>query len=177
MLEDEAQDSSRLQQDLLELLTGPNGNWVRVGDSNQAVYNTFTTADPRLLNEFLQRDGVAAVEMYESGRSGRPIQVLANHLVDWAVSRTDMRGAATAFRHQVISPTPADDPQPNPPEADCSIAFFAKALLQGFLLGCQFGYLVYGPSLFNRNIDQGLRVMFHHLLEFRKGFSFPQHDG
>lgn len=128
VLEDEAQDSSRLQQDLLELLTGPGGNWVRVGDSNQAVYNTFTTADPRLLNEYLERDDVEAVEMAESGRSGRPIQTLANHLVDWALTGAPIQAAARAFRHQVIDPTPPDDPQANPPDEECQVTFFAKAL-------------------------------------------------
>ncbi|HRF96169.1 MAG TPA: UvrD-helicase domain-containing protein, partial [Aggregatilineales bacterium] len=36
ILEDEAQDSSELQQSILELLVGKKGNWVRVGDPNQA---------------------------------------------------------------------------------------------------------------------------------------------
>lgn len=34
ILEDEAQDSSRLQEEILRLLSGPEGNWVRVGDPN-----------------------------------------------------------------------------------------------------------------------------------------------
>ncbi len=49
VLEDEAQDSSRLQEEILRLLSGPGGNWVRVGDPNQAIYETFTTANPRYL--------------------------------------------------------------------------------------------------------------------------------
>lgn len=128
VLEDEAQDSSRLQQELLELLAGPRGNWVRVGDSNQAVYNTFTTADPRLLNDFLVRHDVRAVDMAESGRSGPPIQSLANHLVDWALTQSTVQGATSAFRHQVICPTPVDDPQANPPEEECHVAFFGNSL-------------------------------------------------
>ena len=48
ILEDEAQDSSRLQEEILKLLAGVDGNWVRVGDPNQAIYETFTTANPRL---------------------------------------------------------------------------------------------------------------------------------
>ncbi|MCB0226822.1 MAG: UvrD-helicase domain-containing protein, partial [Anaerolineae bacterium] len=46
ILEDEAQDSSLLQEQILDSLTGPAGTWVRVGDPNQAIYETFTTADP-----------------------------------------------------------------------------------------------------------------------------------
>ena len=49
ILEDEAQDSSLSQQRILGLLAGENGNWVRVGDPNQAIFETFTTADPELL--------------------------------------------------------------------------------------------------------------------------------
>ncbi|MBP6297953.1 MAG: UvrD-helicase domain-containing protein, partial [Anaerolineae bacterium] len=43
VLEDEAQDSSDLQERLLRLITAEHGNWVRVGDPNQAIYETFTT--------------------------------------------------------------------------------------------------------------------------------------
>ncbi|MHB1482976.1 MAG: UvrD-helicase domain-containing protein, partial [Bellilinea sp.] len=46
ILEDEAQDSSLLQEEILSLLAGDGGNWVRVGDPNQAIYETFTTASP-----------------------------------------------------------------------------------------------------------------------------------
>src|SRR5260221_7246063 len=54
ILEDEAQDSSLSQQRILSLLSSGRGdpaptdagNWVRVGDPNQAIFETFTTADP-----------------------------------------------------------------------------------------------------------------------------------
>ena len=52
ILEDEAQDSSLIQEKLLRLLCGENGNWVRVGDPNQAIFETFTTADPKLIKGF-----------------------------------------------------------------------------------------------------------------------------
>src|SRR5690606_15561098 len=42
VLEDEAQDSVPLQEKLVSQLTGNNGNWVRVGDPNQAITSTFT---------------------------------------------------------------------------------------------------------------------------------------
>ena len=48
ILEDEAQDSSRLQEEILRTLAGEGGNWVRVGDPNQAIYETFTTANPKI---------------------------------------------------------------------------------------------------------------------------------
>jgi DNA helicase-2/ATP-dependent DNA helicase PcrA len=128
ILEDEAQDSSELQQDLLALLAGPNGRWVRVGDPNQAVYYTFTTADPRLLREFLARTEVQTVEMSESGRSAGPIVALANYLVDWTVDEHPLKAVRSAFRRQHIQLTAAGDPQPNPSEEGCRIHFHALKL-------------------------------------------------
>ncbi|MBC7260815.1 MAG: ATP-dependent helicase, partial [Chloroflexi bacterium] len=123
ILEDEAQDSSELQQDLLALLAGPNGRWVRVGDPNQAVYYTFTTANPRLLREFLERPEVQTVEMLESGRSARPIIDLANYLLDWTVKEHPLEEARFAFRLQHILPTVEGDAQPNPRDEECRIYF------------------------------------------------------
>jgi DNA helicase-2/ATP-dependent DNA helicase PcrA len=114
VLEDEAQDSSALQQELLEMLAGPGGNWVRVGDPNQAVYQTFTTANPELLRRFLERPDVAAVEMDQSGRSARGIIALANALVDWTLAGHPLAEARGSFRRQHIRPTGAGDAQPNP---------------------------------------------------------------
>jgi DNA helicase-2/ATP-dependent DNA helicase PcrA len=128
ILEDEAQDSSELQQDLLALLAGPNGRWVRVGDANQAVYYTFTTANPRLLREFLERPEVQKVEMSESGRSARPIVELANHLVDWTVAEHPLQAAQSAFLPQHIQLTAPGDVQPNPPEEGCRIHFHSRKL-------------------------------------------------
>src|SRR5574341_129774 len=56
ILEDEAQDSSKLQNEMLRLLSGER-NWVRVGDPHQSLYTTFTTANSNLLIRFLdERD-------------------------------------------------------------------------------------------------------------------------
>ena len=78
ILEDEAQDSSRLQEEILRLLSGPKGNWVRVGDPNQAIYETFTTANPQYLRNFLRDPQVRALTLPNSGRSARRILDLAD---------------------------------------------------------------------------------------------------
>jgi len=127
ILEDEAQDSSALQQDLLEMLAGPGGNWVRVGDPNQAVYQTFTTANPALLRGFLERPEVTPVELDQSGRSALGIIELANALVDWTVDAHPLPAARAAFRRQHIHPTAPDDPQPNPADR-CEIFVFDSPL-------------------------------------------------
>ncbi|MFN7623080.1 MAG: ATP-dependent helicase [Acidobacteriota bacterium] len=84
ILEDEAQDSSKLQEEILRTLAGEAGNWVRVGDPNQAIYETFTTASPEFLRHFLTEPEVAAQELPESGRSAPSIIALANRLITWS---------------------------------------------------------------------------------------------
>lgn len=117
ILEDEAQDSSKLQEDILRKLAGPRGNWVRVGDPNQAIYETFTTANPRYLRQFLEEEGVMARELPNSGRSTRSIIALANALIDWSLQHPnpDLRERQPlSLPH--IQPTPPGDPQGNPPD-------------------------------------------------------------
>jgi DNA helicase-2/ATP-dependent DNA helicase PcrA len=114
ILEDEAQDSSELQEQILRLLAGPSGNWVRVGDPNQAIYDTFTNANPHFLTNYLTEEGVVTATLNESGRSQPAIIELANTLVDWAADSHPTRDAREAFRRQHIEPTGPGDPQPNP---------------------------------------------------------------
>ena len=86
ILEDEAQDSSKLQEDILRMLVGENGNWVRVGDPNQAIYETFTTANPKYLRDFIVEEGVTRRELPQSGRSAPSIIQLANSLISWSLA-------------------------------------------------------------------------------------------
>ncbi|MGD8627251.1 MAG: ATP-dependent helicase, partial [Anaerolineae bacterium] len=115
ILEDEAQDSSHLQQEILQRLAGEGGNWVRVGDPNQAIYETFTTASPDLFLAFLEREGVVRRELPESGRSQPAILALANRLIDWVQAEHPRSEVRTALALPHIEPTPPGDPQPNPP--------------------------------------------------------------
>jgi DNA helicase-2/ATP-dependent DNA helicase PcrA len=116
ILEDEAQDSSEVQEELLRLLVGASGNWVRVGDPNQAIYETFTTANPRFLLDFLKTPGVQARHLPNSGRSTPSIILLANHLIDWSRTRHPVEDVREALTPPHILPTPPGDPQPNPPD-------------------------------------------------------------
>ncbi len=124
ILEDEAQDSSQLQEEILRLLTGEGGNWVRVGDPNQAIFETFTTANPRYLREFIASEADFHQSLPESGRSQPSIISLANHLVDWVMNDhpvPEVRDALSAPPY--ITPAPPGDPQPNPPENPKAISF------------------------------------------------------
>ena len=126
ILEDEAQDSSRLQQEILTFLVGPNGNWVRVGDPNQAIYETFTTADPRFLRDFLEEEDVEACELPNSGRSTRSIITLANYLIDWTQAEHPVETVRNALALPHIEPAPPGDPQPNPPDDPSQVRVIAQ---------------------------------------------------
>ena len=115
ILEDEAQDSNRLQEEILSLLAGPQGNWVRVGDPNQAIYETFTTANPRFLREFIGSPQVISQELPDSGRSTQSIIDLANYLVEWSMSAHPVPEVRRALQAPpLIKTVPPGDPQPNP---------------------------------------------------------------
>ncbi|WP_208425628.1 ATP-dependent helicase [Salinibacter sp.] len=122
VLEDEAQDSSRIQQQILQRLAGSQANWVRVGDPNQAIYESFTTADPNLLREFVGKAGQSP-ELAQSGRSQPSIIKLANRTIWWSQEKhpnEEVRGALTG---PLIRTTSEGDPQPNPPDRPGRIAF------------------------------------------------------
>ncbi len=114
ILEDEAQDSSRIQEEILRKLAG-HGNWVRVGDPNQAIFETFTTADPRLLREFIANEADYQSELPVSGRSQPYIIALANALIDWVNQLHPAPAVRDALSQPHIQPAAPDDPQPNPP--------------------------------------------------------------
>ncbi len=135
ILEDEAQDSSRTQERILTLLSGGEqspsphgrgdmgevGNWVRVGDPNQAIFETFTTASPELLRAFIREN--PSEDMPKSGRSQPSILALANHLIDWVMTSHPIPEARTALSLPHILPVPQDDPQQNPPDDPEAIKF------------------------------------------------------
>ncbi|MBE7434847.1 MAG: ATP-dependent helicase [Anaerolineales bacterium] len=99
------------------------GNWVRVGDPNQAIFETFTTASPELLRAFIQNN--PSVDMPESGRSQPSILAVANHLIDWVMTSHPIPEARTALSVPHIVPVPQDDPQQNPPNDPGGIKFIS----------------------------------------------------
>src|SRR6185503_12213457 len=151
ILEDEAQDSSQTQERILSLLSGGRaqaaetttsgldtsredqrdystsdlgGNWVRVGDPNQAIFETFTTASPELLRAFIQNN--PSVDMPESGRSQPSLIALANHLIDWVMTSHPDPSARTALWLPHIVPVPEGYEPVNPPDNPEAIRFISK---------------------------------------------------
>ena len=111
ILEDEAQDSSLLQEQILSRLN--QGNWVRVGDPNQAIFETFTTAKPEYLLAFIKNANITR-DLPVSGRSQPSIIALANYLIDWARNDHPLLDARDALTTPYIQAAAVDDPQPNP---------------------------------------------------------------
>jgi len=128
ILEDEAQDSSHLQQEILSRLAGENGNWVRVGDPNQAIYESFTTASPEYLLDFLKQPDVEKQTLPESGRSTLSIIEFANYLINWTQNKHPQQFARSALNPPVIIPTTPDDPQPNPEDCPACIQFIEQEM-------------------------------------------------
>ena len=124
ILEDEAQDSSITQQRILELISSGEDNWARVGDPNQAIFETFTTAKPELLRDFIANN--RHEDMPESGRSQPSILAVANHLIDWVMTSHPDPNARTALSVPHIVPVPEGDPQQNPPDDPEGIKFISK---------------------------------------------------
>ena len=100
------------------------GNWVRVGDPNQAIFETFTTADPDLLREFIRNNPNA--DMPESGRSQPAVIALANHLIDWVMTAHPDPNVHTALSLPHIEPVPVGYEPVNPPDNPEGIRFISK---------------------------------------------------
>ncbi|MHC1784526.1 MAG: ATP-dependent helicase [Anaerolineaceae bacterium] len=126
ILEDEAQDSSRLQEKILRILTSRRGNWVRVGDPNQSLLDTFTSSNPHFLRDFLKEDGVTPVDLPTSGRSTSSIMELANYLIEWTRTDHPVSELRSALTRPLIQGTGPNDPQPNPPDQPNSVVLFMR---------------------------------------------------
>lgn len=126
ILEDEAQDSSRLQEHILRLLAGPGGNWVRVGDPNQAIFETFTTANPRYLRQFIETQAEHQRELPASGRSQPGVIAVANRLIDWVMVEHPEEEVRSALAPPHILATGEQDPKPNPPNDPDGIRFITR---------------------------------------------------
>lgn len=92
---DEAQDTSRIQHDLIDLLAGENGNLFMVGDEDQSIFG-FRAAYPEALVSFEKRRKDARVLLMESNyRSNEEIVVAANDLIQDNKKRHEKKMVAT----------------------------------------------------------------------------------
>ena len=138
VFEDEAQDSSPLQEKLLRILAmtpaerengssssnlTPHLNLIRVGDPNQAINSTFTPADPLYFNLFCENCDTQGnlAKMQQAGRSSPIIINAANFVLHWVNMQSQGTGKKNSldrqkpFREQSILPVAPGYPQyPNP---------------------------------------------------------------
>ncbi len=88
IIEDEAQDSSEIQQELIKILSAKHNNLIRCGDVNQAITTTFSNADVTGFKKFIKEN--QSVTMNYSNRNATGIIDFANNLIDFGckVSKT-----------------------------------------------------------------------------------------
>lgn len=92
VIEDEAQDSSRLLQRFIQLIGGESPNLIRTGDTNQSITTTFSAADTSVFRDFIgSADKV--VTMDHSGRSAPPVIDLANGWIEYANRHPGLKDA------------------------------------------------------------------------------------
>lgn len=100
IIEDEAQDSSKIQQDLILMISDYYGNLIRCGDTNQAITTTFSNADVQGFRDYIQQNH--KVEMLTSQRCAKSIYELANYLIDWAKSQNILKDAFLDLKMQPV---------------------------------------------------------------------------
>ncbi len=107
VIEDEAQDSSRLLQRFIGLLGHPESpNLIRTGDTNQSITTTFSSADTSVFRAFILSAGTQ-VRMDASGRCAPEVMNLANR---WIALATETPGLEKAFEPVDMQPVPGQNP-------------------------------------------------------------------
>jgi len=107
IIEDEAQDSTSVQQELVEILSENHGNLIRCGDPNQAITSSFSSSDAQNFVEFADKT-TSRVEMICSQRCAEEIYELANSLVDFAKNDELYKDA---FADQKMQPVKGRNPE------------------------------------------------------------------
>ncbi len=105
LIEDEAQDSSLIQQKLITLLGGKYKNIIRCGDVNQSITATFSNADVEGFRKFITEN--YNVSMNCSQRCTKDVWELANRLV--TISLAD-ETTKNAFFKMFMQPVEGKNP-------------------------------------------------------------------
>jgi len=92
VIEDEAQDSSAVQQRLIELLSAKHKNLIRCGDINQAITTTFSNADVEGFRKFIETSQTK-VSMDRSQRCTKDVWQFANSLISYAEINPETKNA------------------------------------------------------------------------------------
>ena len=106
IIEDEAQDSSSIQQRLINILSAKHKNLIRCGDINQAITTTFTNADVKGFRKFISES--QNVSMNCSQRCTKDVWMLANNLLLSSEMREETKDA---FFHILMNPVEGKNPE------------------------------------------------------------------
>lgn len=123
--EDEAQDSNKVQTEILTLIAGEKGNFLRVGDSNQAIMTTFANSDMKLFKEFCSGKKSKVFHITQSSRNTKQIIDTANSFVDFVINTHPTHECRDSLLPQYIETVGSDDDFPNP-VVDGEGVFFAR---------------------------------------------------
>lgn len=107
VIEDEAQDSSKVQQELIMLLAGKHKNVIRCGDVNQSITATFSNADVAGFRKFITGNG--NVSMNCSQRCTKDVWNLANKLVKNSMLNPETKNS---FFEMYMAPVEGKNPMP-----------------------------------------------------------------
>lgn len=108
IIEDEAQDSSSIQQRLINLLSAKHKNLIRCGDINQAITTTFSNADVEGFRKFIKDSNPVSMDC--SQRCTKDVWTLANNLVHWADTQDGCQNAFyKIFMHPVEGRNPVSE--------------------------------------------------------------------
>ena len=105
IIEDEAQDSSPIQQELISLLSGKHKNVIRCGDVNQSITATFSNSDVEGFRKFITENN--NVSMNCSQRCTKDVWELANRLVSECLKKSDSQNA---FFEMYMAPVEGKNP-------------------------------------------------------------------
>lgn len=106
IIEDEAQDSSGVQQELIALLSSKHKNIIRCGDVNQSITATFSNADVEGFRKFITDNN--NVSMNCSQRCAKGVWECANKLVETFSSKDD---SSNSFYKMYMQPVEGRNPQ------------------------------------------------------------------
>lgn len=106
---DEAQDTSRIQHNIIQLLAQKSGNLFMVGDEDQSIYG-FRAAYPEALMEFEQvYPGAKTLLMEENYRSTQQIVCAADKFIQQNINRHPKRMTAVCGSGKDVSEILAND--------------------------------------------------------------------
>ncbi len=128
IIEDEAQDSSKIQQRLIELLSAKHKNLIRCGDINQAITTTFSNADVEGFRNFIETSQTK-VSMDRSQRCTKEIWTMANDLITYAETNNNTKNAF--FK---IFMRPVDGKNPQETNAIIPMIFENEFIEKNFIL-------------------------------------------